>query len=142
MQKLSYRHIVLFSLSLSCLLTGSLIYFLFRPNTIFLNLLSLRSLNLYRLDKSSIKEFIINYGADILWCFSLYLITIALYEKRYLKYSGKVVLLFLPFLTEVAQYFKILPGTFDWYDMLTYALVFCIFSGIIPSLNILKYEKG
>jgi hypothetical protein len=30
----------------------------------------------------------------------------------------------LPFLSEIMQVFKLVPGTFDWYDLLVYVIVF------------------
>jgi hypothetical protein len=141
MRTVGYRHIVLFSLSLSCLLIGFLIYFFFRPDTLFLHVLSIDHLSNYYIPNSILRGIVKNHSADAIWAMSLYLLALGLYELKYLKYSGKIAIMILPFIIEVAQYFKILPGTFDWYDLLTYAIILSVFSGIIPSLNILKYEK-
>jgi hypothetical protein len=71
-----------------------------------------------------------------MWCIALCLITIILSELNYLQFKGRIVIFILPFLIEAAQYFGVIQGTFDWYDILTYFLIFLVF--VLFNLNLLK----
>ena len=60
---------------------------------------------------------------DALWYMSLLLLQTYFFTgKGLLNYLLIFIAIILPFLLEVFQYFDIMCGTFDWYDILTYCL--------------------
>ena len=75
-----------------------------------------------------LKHFFTGYFSDTMWCIALCLVTVVLSELKYLNTAGKVLTLQLPFTLEAAQYFGIIQGTFDWLDILTYAIIVTAFS--------------
>ena len=137
MTRLSTRHILLLSISFLCLLVGFFVYFFFQRHTLFLDALGILPKGGFHIYNRLLNSFVVNHLADGAWCVSLYLIAIVLYDLNYLKYSGKVAIFLLPFGTEAGQALGCIPGTFDWYDMLTYGIVLLFFS-IVSSLNAFK----
>jgi hypothetical protein len=68
-----------------------------------------------------------NYYGDLAWVAALCLTTVCL-TKRKLAGTGSVSLLFsLPFLSELLQYVQIIPGVFDWFDIIIYSTVTGLF---------------
>jgi len=127
--KISFRHIILSLLAILCLLTGVFNYLLFQPNIILFHVLRIENGTLKLANSNSIiNHFLIGYFSDALWCTALCLITLVLSELKYLNTLGKVLILQLPFTLEAAQYFGIIPGTFDWLDILTYTIIVTAFS--------------
>jgi|GEM_PF-2268753 len=73
-----------------------------------------------------IDAFIRNYIPDFLWAMALLNTTHLLKSFKTGKFC--VYALFaLPFFSEILQFFKCIPGTFDWYDLLVYILAFFLF---------------
>ena len=65
---------------------------------------------------------------DALWYVSLLLIqTFFDKEKGWSNRFMIIIAYSLPFLLEIFQYFNVIAGTFDWYDMLTYCLTLILF---------------
>ena len=85
--------------------------------------------------------FFAGYFSDIAWCIALCCIAFAFAELNYIGPSGKIFLLMLPFVTEVLQYNRIINGTFDWFDLLTYAIIITVFVFFFPTLKTYVYEK-
>ena len=79
--------------------------------------------------------------SDIAWCCSLYLVTVMLSELNRLHFSTKWLILLFPFILETVQYFRIIGGTFDWYDMLTYLIILLIFLKLFPILKFIHHEE-
>jgi len=89
-----------------------------------------------------IQNFFTGHFSDIVWCVSLYLCIIVLTERMNLNLADRLTLLLLPFLTEILQKFDLLPGTFDWYDILSYSLILVITIRFFPHLILKNYEKA
>lgn len=85
--------------------------------------------------------FLTGYFSDIAWCAALCMTIVVLTELKPFGQTAKTMLLSLPFITEMAQKFQFFNGTFDWYDILSYALVIAVCSLIFPSLISIKMKK-
>lgn len=68
-----------------------------------------------------------NYFSDVMWCLALCFTTKTFYQKQWIDGGESIFLFSIPVLSEVAQYLKLLPGVFDWYDLLVYAIVIIVF---------------
>jgi hypothetical protein len=71
--------------------------------------------------------FIYNQAPDFLWMYAS-MSGVWLIWKNNLKELRiyQVIMLLLAILLEVCQRFKIVPGTFDWYDIAAYFLAFIL----------------
>jgi hypothetical protein len=85
--------------------------------------------------------FLTGYFSDIAWCAALYITVALLAERGSVGRAGKILFLLLPFMTEAAQYFHLINGTFDWYDLLWYGLILLVISRIFPSLKFYEMKK-
>ena len=87
--------------------------------------------------------FIKNHLADIIWCTAIFLIASVLLEKKY-PAIYPVLLILLPFTSEIFQQLSIIPGTFDWIDLLLYLMLFLLFyhSKILNMQNLKKHFYG
>ena len=107
------------------LLSGLVAYWLFRPRLVIFHWLNVHNPHPIVLP-GVLQYFFKNYFADLVWCAAAYTIARLLRERRYpTLYSGFLVA--LPFLSEVAQALRLLPGTFDWGDVLVYAILCVLF---------------
>ena len=108
---------------------GTFNYFAFRPKIFafkILNNLGICNNNPYYLNNEFLSLFVRNYLSDILWCAALIHLVLFLIEKNVpLVYC--VILLNFPILTEILQLIKVLPGTFDWIDIIFYILILSIY---------------
>ncbi len=138
--RFSLRYQIILSLILLILLAGTINYLLFQPGIILFKWVGLGS-GSFIIKNKSLRLFFTGYFSDIAWCFSLCLTAFALTELKYIKPSGKLSLLCLPFITEILQYIGIVRGTFDWYDILTYVIVIALFFLFYPKLKTTFYEK-
>lgn len=73
------------------------------------------------------------------WCTALCLVAAALSNKLF--NFGKLIILSIPFLTETAQYFSLVPGVFDWYDLLWYMVTICGFAFYFPNITPFNMKK-
>lgn len=65
---------------------------------------------------------------DALWYMSLLLIqTIFLKESGWLNRLLVGIAVSLPFLLEIFQYYGLMKGTFDWYDVMSYLFTLILF---------------
>ena len=125
----------LFLLALLSLLLGCINYYFFEPRIYLFTLLPLPPEKIYHIPNLVIRRFMTGYFSDICWCCALYFVTVALSRLNYLHSSGKIIILLLPFLVEVAQYFHFMPGIFDWFDLLAYGIILIVF---IRTFHIVK----
>ncbi len=139
--KLSFKYYVIFSVAGISLLAGYFNYWLFQPDIILFNYFEAPS-NVYTLKNNILLRFFTGYFSDIAWCFSLCCIVFTLAELKYISYFGKILLLLLPFISEALQYNGIINGTFDWFDILTYAIIITVFVLFFPYLKTYDYEKN
>ena len=138
--KLSFKYHLIFSVAGISLLAGYFNYLLFQPDIILFNFFE-APVSAYTVKNNLLLHFFTGYFSDIAWCFSLCCIAFAFAELKYISFSGKLQLLLLPFITEIMQHFQIIKGTFDWFDILTYAFIITVFVLFFPTKNFI-YEKN
>lgn len=128
MTKHKHASIILI-LTVVCLLFGAGIYYFFRVPIIAFAKLHITQVEIQTVNKGNpFIYFLIYCLPDALWYMSLLLVqTLFLKEGGWLNHSLVYVAISLPFLLEILQYFQIIAGTFDWYDMLTYCLTLILF---------------
>lgn len=139
--KLSVRHKKIISLAAFLLLLGSINYLLFQPRILFFDLIHISREKPIYIANANIRHFLSGHFSDMAWCCSLYLITVVLTELKHLHLFSKWLILLLPFIIETAQYFGIINGTFDGYDLLSYLMILIFFMLFFPSLKLFAYEK-
>ena len=118
------------------LLCGSGIYLLFRSKSLYIYKWcatfglsdSINSLR-YTVSDWNVSEFVKFSLPDGLYCAAYLLIMDAIWRKEngWMKY---VIILLVPFVTissEVLQYFGIFKGTFDYWDLVCYAIPLVIY---------------
>lgn len=115
------------------LILGGLIYVLFREEVIFTSWITallpveLPNYGVY-IDKDSVWGYLLLFIlADALWYGSLLLFDLLLRSNT--LYSRVVTLLTMsfPFVFELLQLCHIMPGTFDWIDIIVYLLTLITF---------------
>ena len=139
--KISSRHKVFLTIASLSLFLGFTNYIIFQPD--------IPVLIFFKFNHSSatvpslfFQNFFVGHFSDIAWCISLYLCVVVLSEKVQLSFADRIVLLFLPFFTELLQKFHLIYGTFDWYDMISYLIVLIFFVSIFPNLINKNHEKA
>lgn len=138
---------LIFLLIGSCiaLLAGVINYYFFRPDIIFFNWLNIEQTTPIIINNNFALYLLKGYFSDIAWCVSLCLMVVILDRKYGLSKFDKAVLLFVPFISEFAQYFSLIQGTFDWFDMLFYTVIILLlnilFSFSIIPLNMPKVKS-
>ncbi len=127
------------------LLTGVANYFLFRPHILFFKWLNIESAKSITVNHNNVYFFFNGYFSDIAWCIALCLVTKALDGYNCLRSPDKIFILLTPFVSEIAQYFSLIPGTFDWLDILSYIVVIItfnkFFSPALISFNMKKIKS-
>jgi hypothetical protein len=109
-------------LILLVLTAGAVNYYLFRPDILLFRLLGARHTPVH-LPGTKLQSFFTSYFSDMAWCIALCLLAELLSRANLLHVWGKLLILCLPLLLETAQFFKLMPGTFDWIDIGIYALI-------------------
>ena len=117
--------VIVFVVSIALLMIGTGIYFIFRTPIRVFEMLGITQYQIVVLKtQNPFNYFLVYCFSDALWYMSLLLLqTYFLIGKGFLNR----LLIILPFLLEVFQYFDIMSGTFDWYDILTYCLTLILF---------------
>jgi hypothetical protein len=107
------------------LLAGLAAYGLFRPNLVFFHWAGFH--NPHPIAASGVaSRFFGNHFSDMAWCAAAFVMA-DLFRERGFPPLYTACLLALPFLSEVAQAFHLIPGTFDWLDLLSYAVLLPLF---------------
>ena len=122
------RHLFLLLLGMLFLLMGVLNYYLLQPDIVLFHFLSISNNHLINIHPHWLYVFFAGYFSDAMWCTALCLVVLVLSDLKYLNTIGKLITLLLPFLSEAAQYFGFIRGTFDWFDILTYGIIVMAFS--------------
>lgn len=135
---ISGRQKKILALAILSLLLGFLNYILFQPHIALLDFIQLAPSKPYFIQNDLLRSFITGHFSDIAWCCALYLVTVVLTELEYLHFLGKILILSLPFLVEIAQYFNIIGGYFDWLDLLSYFVILLFFLKSYPALKFYK----
>ena len=75
-------------------------------------------------DSSHVPNWIVYNLPDGLWYYSLQTTLIFIWGETNLRNLGvwTLIAISLAFLSEISQHLKLIPGTFDWKDLLSYAI--------------------
>ena len=121
--------VIVFVVSIALLMIGAGIYFIFRTPIRVFEMLGITQYQIVVLrTQNPFNYFLVYCFSDALWYMSLLLLqTYFLIGKGFLNRLLIIIAIMLPFLLEVFQYFDIMSGTFDWYDILTYCLTLILF---------------
>lgn len=98
--------------ALLCFLAGTLIYPVFRGDTVFLRELGTLTFKVIYIGDSLWSNFILYNLSDALWVLSL-MIYISAQSSRSIRLLGLII----PITMESMQALKIIPGTFDLIDL-------------------------
>lgn len=139
--KIAKRHTFMLVMAILSLIAGVLNYLIYQPDIILIHYFKLPFLANLRSQSKPLQYFLRGYFSDITWCTALCLITIVLSELKFLSFGGKIFIFTLPILTETAQYFGVIHGTFDWLDILTYVFIIFVFVLFFPTLKKMPDEK-
>ena len=101
-----------------CLIVGALVYIVFRNDVLFLKLLGVQADVEVNIAPSLLSQFILYNLSDALWALSLMLF-LSTQTNRVVRFCG----LMLPIVMESMQAFRIVPGVFDFVDLLIYILI-------------------
>jgi biopolymer transport protein ExbD len=135
--KLPRKSSYLLVLAFIALAAGVVNYFLFNPHIVLFHWLGVSRAQPVSISHSAWGSFFRGHFSDTSWCTALCLVTNFLSLNKYISPRDVFVLLSLPFLSETGQFFAIVPGTFDWFDLLTYTLVITIYYSV-SSLNLIS----
>lgn len=115
--------------SIALLIIGAGVYFIFRTPIRIFEMLGITQYQIVVLEtQNSFNYFLVYCSSDALWYMSLLLLqTFFLAGKGFVNRLLIIIAILLPFLLEMFQYFNIMCGTFDWYDILTYCLTLILF---------------
>lgn len=139
MKLLSKYHLPFFVAFIS-LMAGYFNYLLFQPDIILFKFFGVQA-SAFTIKNNLMRNFFTCYFSDTAWCFALCCIAFALVELKYIKEAGKIQVLAVPFISEIMQYFGIIKGTFDWFDMLIYAIIISGFYSFHSILKKYTHEK-
>ena len=138
---LSIRHTLFLTAAFGLLLTGFTQYILLQPTSWMAHFFQFLYTPIH-FHNSPFNQFIRFHLSDITWCLALCICVVVLTEKMKISLTERYTLLSLPFITELLQKFHIINGTFDWYDLLCYAIVVSLFIPIFPHITQSNYEKN
>lgn len=134
--KNSLKHNLLFQVILPLIL-GTCIYIFFRPTqTVAESFLSWNFVPLFDLNKYWLGRVILGSLPDFLWLFSLLtLVRMIWVTKENIPLVLTIILYITPILSEVLQYFKVISGTGDLFDVLAYLIAISIFHNNFSTKN-------
>ena len=121
--------VIILVASIALLIIGAGVYFIFRTPIRVFEMLGITQYQIVVLEtQNSFNYFLVFCSSDALWYMSLLLLqTFFLAGKGFVNRLLIIIAIILPFLLEMFQYFNIMCGTFDWYDILTYCLTLILF---------------
>ena len=121
--------VIILVASIALLIIGAGVYFIFRTPIRVFEMLGITQYQIVVLqNQNPFNYFLVYCSSDALWYMSLLLLqTFFLAGKGFVNRLLIVIAIILPFLLEMFQYFNIMCGTFDWYDILTYCLTLILF---------------
>jgi hypothetical protein len=122
-----------------CLTGGALFYLYVRPQMILFKWLYLQTI--YELPDSSNIKLLSGYLGDLAWVVALYCLVVFFSQEIYFQPNVKKFLISLPFVAEGLQSFSFFPGTFDWFDIILYFIVFLFFSILFPQFIHMQKQK-
>jgi hypothetical protein len=111
--------------SILLLMAGLAVYWLFQPNIYLFSIFQISNANPISADNLWLL-FLKNHFADMAWCLALIQIFNILKSFK-VSYYYSIILLLLPFLSEVLQAIKVIPGTGDLKDITVYLSIYIFF---------------
>ncbi len=111
--------------SILLLMAGLAVYWLFQPNIYLFSIFQISNVNPISADNQWLL-FLKNHFADMAWCIALIQIFDILKSVK-VSYYYSIILLLLPFLSEVLQAIKVIPGTGDLKDITVYFIIYIFF---------------
>lgn len=115
-------------IALSFLVIGASIYAFFRVNIIFFDYFGDPFISIKILLKDTFLYNIFRYSLpDALWYGALLLIQNNIASKHIISKFLFYISVCLPFLLEILQYYRVIPGTFDIVDIIIYLLTLILF---------------
>ena len=112
------------------LVLGLMIYLLFREGTYIHSLFGMDKRLVSRNECTDLIGF---YFSDAAWAYSLFFSLELVWNNRAVVF---ICALFLSVIWEIAQLFKIVGGTFDYFDIITY------FAALISAVIIIKIWRN
>lgn len=113
---------------IACLVTGTVIYLLFRKDIMFMSWVGVEGRHVDVSD-SVFREWVVYSLPDGLWYMALLLAELEFTQRRCaLSIVLFAIAVIFPFVLEILQLTNIIPGTFDWLDIATYCLTLIIFT--------------
>ena len=116
------KKIIIIIMSLAC---GTVFYWLFTPGIYLFEIIGIENNQPIKVS-SSIFILVRNFLPDILWAIAINLTAILMASKKFPTFYI-YALIILPFLSVILQYTHLIPGTFDWYDLLIYSVTYLFF---------------
>ena len=115
------------------IVAGSLVYLFFRPDIILFKWIGisdlLASIKCETDDGGGFLHYFLMYClSDVLWYAALLILASTFYVREVLV--SKILfatMVLMPFVLELLQLARLLPGTFDWYDIVFYCITLIIF---------------
>lgn len=138
----SKRTIHILFVSMLLIVIGAGIYLFFRTSIIAFSLCHIAP-NEYYIGNTNnpFIYFLLFCLPDALWYMSLLLVqTLFLFERGWLNRILVGVAISLPFLWETGQYFGLISGTFDWFDVITYCITLILFL-CLKKTSLLLFSK-
>ena len=135
--------VIILVASIALLIIGAGVYFIFRTPIRIFEMLGITQYQIVVLEtQNPFNYFLVYCLPDALWYMSLLLLqTFFLAGKGLLNRLLIIIAIVLPFLLEIFQYFEIISGTFDWYDILTYCLTLIFYLLCLKKLFLPLYYK-
>jgi len=119
--------------SLIFLLCGAVNYLLFQPRMGLIQQLNI-PIQHVRISDPYLRIFMTCYFSDICWCAALCLAVLALSRAQNLRRPVKITMLLVPFMAETCQYFNIIYGTFDLWDLVVYGVTVLLMIVLFPTI--------
>ena len=105
------------------LIIGLSIYWMLSPDIYLFRILGIKNQSAVR--TTVLMILLRNFLPDLLWAIAINLTAILMASKKFpVFYIYSLII--LPFLSEIFQYIGLMPGTFDWYDLVIYLFVFLL----------------
>lgn len=127
MDEKAKNHLTIWVIPSLCILAGTSIYLSCRTDILFMSWLGIKG-NAIETAGNPLMEWLVFSLPDGLWYFALLWLQYAITDWRTAMSRLMMILsVLLPFVLEVLQAVRLLPGTFDWFDIGTYFLTLLIF---------------
>lgn len=128
--------------SIVCLISGLMPYVLLRQNVLFLGPVRWLLPSPLSPTGTPLCTFFVNHFSDFAWYMSLLLFMASFPQQDKTDRMMFVIGAALPFLLETAQGLRLISGTFDTLDLLTYTITLTLYFTMKKSLTMKKLLKN